>query len=434
MLRGQSPRARREGPAGGYLARVSLFGFGMTAVAAGLTIVVLPTRIADLAPEGSKNTYLGVLSFVGLLIAVAVQPIVGGLSDRARTRWGRRAPFIAAGGVASVPLIVAVGVAPSYALLFVFICALQITANAGLGPYQGLVRDLVPRHRRGAASGMKTLMEVAGAVLITSVVGIFMGRYDATGQFLWIWAASGLLGAMALAGTAATSLLVARAPLNREEAVERGPAPVSTAPHPDYKWFLLSRLFIAIGAASLQTFALFYLEDVVGIANPAEELWKLALVIGGALALAAYPAGALADRVGRKPVLLAAGVLGGLAPVLLLTSGSLAGVLAVGGLAGVAGGTYLGASWAMASDMVSSRRTAQQLGYVNLATALGAGLARLNGLWVDALNARSEDLGYSVLMVLCGILFVAGAALVLHVRAEARSQPAAALAPSDRPA
>jgi len=406
----------------------------MTAVAAGLTIVVLPTRIADLAPEGSKNTHLGVLSFVGLLIAVAVQPIVGGLSDRARTRWGRRAPFIAAGGVASVPLIVAVGVAPSYALLFVFICALQITANAGLGPYQGLVRDLVPRHRRGAASGMKTLMEVAGAVLITSVVGIFMGRYDATGQFLWIWAASGLLGAMALAGTAATSLLVARAPLNREEAVERGPAPVSTAPHPDYKWFLLSRLFIAIGAASLQTFALFYLEDVVGIANPAEELWKLALVIGGALALAAYPAGALADRVGRKPVLLAAGVLGGLAPVLLLTSGSLAGVLAVGGLAGVAGGTYLGASWAMASDMVSSRRTAQQLGYVNLATALGAGLARLNGLWVDALNARSEDLGYSVLMVLCGILFVAGAALVLHVRAEARSQPAAALAPSDRPA
>jgi hypothetical protein len=37
-------------------------------------------------------------------------------------------------------------------------------------------------------------------------------------------------------------------------------------------------------------------------------------------------------------------------------------------------------------------------------------------------------------MVLCGILFVAGAALVLHVRTEARFQPAAALAPSDRPA
>ena len=158
-----------------YFARISVLGFGFTALAASFTIVILPTRVLDFAPEESKNTYLGILSFVGLLIAVAVQPIAGGFSDRLRSRWGRRRPFIVGGTVASLPLLVAAGVAPTYVLLFLFICLLQLASNVAMGPYQALVRDLVPGRRRGAASGMKMLVEVVGAMTLTGLVALLVG-------------------------------------------------------------------------------------------------------------------------------------------------------------------------------------------------------------------------------------------------------------------
>ncbi|MEE9285235.1 MAG: MFS transporter [Dehalococcoidia bacterium] len=411
-----------------------MFGFGMSALAMSFTIVVLPTRILDVAPEESKNTYLGVLSFVGLLIAVIVQPVVGGLSDRARTRWGRRAPFIAVGATASLPLIVAVGVAPSYVLLFVFICALQLTSNSALGPFQGLIRDLIPRRHRGAASGMKTMVEIAGAMIITGVVGVLMGRYQDTDNFLWVWAATGVLAAMMVPGSVVTTVSVAKAPPAPVEEDDQGPTERSTKAHPDYPWFLLSRFFMATGAVSIGTFALFFLEDRVGIENPAQELWKFLPVVGGAVLLVSYPAGLLADRAGRKPVMLVAGVLGALSAAVLLTADSVAGVMVVAGIVGAAMGMFLGANWAMATDLVSSRRTAQQLAYLNIATAGGAGVARLNGIWVDALNKSDENLGYSVLIVLCGILFLVGTVLILKVRLESRPQLSIDLGTEDRPA
>jgi MFS family permease len=418
--------------AGARLARISAFGFGYTALATSFTAFILPTFVSDLVAEESKNTDLGVLSFVALMIALVVQPVVGGLSDRLQTSWGRRAPFILLGAVLSVPMIVAVGVASSYVLLFVFVCVLQLFANSALGPYQGLIRDLVPPGRRGAASGMKMLVEVAGALTVTALVSKFIGRYEGTGNFLWVWASTGVLAGMVLLGAVTTTAAIK---------VIRGPSlpatpkdeVVDVRPHPDFKWFLLSRFVLTIGVASLQTFALFFLEDSVGIENPVDELWKLILVVGAAAVIVSYPAGLLADRWGRRSVMFFAGIVAVPSTLVLFFASSLGAVMVVAGFAGAALGLFLGANWAMASDLVSSQRTAQQLGYINIATVAGAGLARLNGLWVDALNSGGRDSGYSVLVVLCGILFFAGGLLLLRVRQIEVLAPPAATTFGERP-
>lgn len=394
-------------------------GFGLTALASGFTFFILPTRIADVAPAESKNTYLGLLSFAGLVIAVLVQPIAGALSDRSRFRWGRRRPFILAGTAAAVPLLMAAGVAPSYALLFLFICLLQIFSNGALGPYQALIRDLVPYHRRGAASGMKWLVETSGAMALTALVGLFMGFHSTTGNPLWVWASTGLLSLFLVGGAVVTSASVREeAPPGASGARQAQDAELSSGTHPDFKWFLLSRFLIAVGAASLGTYSLFFLEDAVGLENPARGLSILLLVVGVTVLGVSYPAGMLADRIGRKPVMVAAGVVGGTGAVLLMAAESLAGVMLVGFLGGIALGMFMGPNWAMATDLVSSRRTGQQMGYVNVAAASGGGVARLNGLWIDRLNSGGSDLGYSTLFILCGILLVAGTFLVLRVRSD----------------
>ena len=405
-----------NGLSAAYLARISMMGMGFTALALSFTIHILPARIEDVAPEGSKNSYLGILSFVGLLVAVLMQPLAGGLSDRRRSRWGRRTPFIVAGTVAGLPFLVAAGVAPTYVLLFVFICLLQFFSNSAMGPYQALIRDLVPRERRGAASGIKMLVEVAGAGAITVLVGLFIDRYDNGGDSGWLWASMALLAAVVLIGAATTAGAAREPELGPRRPEEE--APTLTRAHPDFKWFLLSRFLLAISLASVATFARFFLEDSVGLEHPARALTIMMVVVGASFFLVSYPAGVIADKTGRMPVMAAGGVLAAMGFLVLIAATSLVGVIISGVLAGLAIGLILGPNWAMATDLVSVGRTAQQMGYLNLAAAGGAGVARLNGLWVDRLNTGDGDLGYSTMFGICAILVLVGTLVLILVRSD----------------
>ena len=42
-----------------------------------LHVILLPAILVGMVPEALKNTYLGVLTFVGLILAVIIQPISG---------------------------------------------------------------------------------------------------------------------------------------------------------------------------------------------------------------------------------------------------------------------------------------------------------------------------------------------------------------------
>ena len=55
--------------------------------------ITLPAVLLHMVPETQKNTYLGLLTFFGLLIAMFIQPISGAISDQWRARIGRRKPL-----------------------------------------------------------------------------------------------------------------------------------------------------------------------------------------------------------------------------------------------------------------------------------------------------------------------------------------------------
>ena len=105
---------------------------------------ILPVRILDFVPESEKNTYLGLITFTGLILGMFVQPIAGALSDRSRFRRGRRWPFILFGMTAIILLLFGIAAAPFYAVLFASYCLMQIASNAAQGPYQAFIPELVP--------------------------------------------------------------------------------------------------------------------------------------------------------------------------------------------------------------------------------------------------------------------------------------------------
>src|SRR4030066_227292 len=89
--------------------RITIFGLAISALWGSLHSIILPLRLLDFVAESQKNTYLGLLTLSGLLLAMAVQPIAGAISDRSGFKWGRRRPFILVGGFLGMLVIPGIG-------------------------------------------------------------------------------------------------------------------------------------------------------------------------------------------------------------------------------------------------------------------------------------------------------------------------------------
>ena len=102
------------------------------------------------------------LEGVGSLMAVIWQPLAGALSDRTRTRFGRRHPFILGGTIGDVLFLVGLALSGSFGMVLIFYFLLQTASNTAQGPYQGLMPDVVPVEQRGIASGYFGIANVIG--------------------------------------------------------------------------------------------------------------------------------------------------------------------------------------------------------------------------------------------------------------------------------
>ena len=402
--------------------KITVFGFALAALWGSLHSIILPVRILDFVAESQKNTYLGLLTFAGLIIAMIWQPIAGRLSDRSGFSWGRRRPYILIGTILALLFIHGIGIAGSYIAIFITYCLLQASGNTAQSGYQGFIPDLVPEGKRGRASGVKILLEIGGVIALLGLIGPFMDNYFAGKGDYWLWLSVGL-PAIILLGAMIITVLTVKEPPGTGAPKLSLPSLLFTTFKIDIKarrnfvWFLASRLFIVMALAPLQTFTLYFLQDVADVPNPAEVTANLLIVIGITMLAVIYPAGHLSDRVGRKPICAFAGLLGALGILLLyLFHDSYSSVMFAGVVLGICTGVFFSTNWALATDLVVKGEEARYLGLTNLATAGGAALARLIGPMIDFFNARSPGLGYDVMLLVSFIYFLVGSGLLLKIK------------------
>ncbi len=401
------------------LLRLGAFGFGITGFFMAMDAVILPVLVLGLVPEGAKNTFLGLLGLSGLVVAALVQPVVGWYSDRTRSPLGRRVPYMLWGCFAVSLGLVGLAAATNYLSLFVMWVLIQANASIGFGPFQALIRDLVPVSRIGVASSLKILADASGGVVLIAVTGTLMGRFTIEEGPHWLWIALGVVGASLIFTAAISSSIV----VPRERAVQAADQDIwqrlrsTTRLHPQLTWFLLSRYLMIAATFVFPTYGLFFLADVVQVSNPAQTLGVLIAAVGGAVVLAIYPAGWLSDRIGHKPVVLmgAAGAALGLAA--MTQAVGLMQVLVIASFAGACVGVVLTANWALANQLGAAGREGQHIGLVSLATIGGAATAKLMGPGVDLLNLASPGAGYTALLLGAAALFLLGALFLLPVKA-----------------
>ncbi len=405
---------------------ISLLGFALTFSSNIQDPPLMTFKVRQLAPN-LPNTTLGILGFFGLLVAMAVQPIVGVFSDRAKTRLGRRLPFIMGGAVLIAVSLFTLALAPALWVLVLGVILIQFSSNILQGPWQALIPDLVPEGQRGTASSLKAVMDIIATVVAGAVAGILLGT---TGQKLF--------GSNAIYFTAAAPVLVfilfiiltgiwaREQPGATSEAVAsrsvgealKNAFYVNFRENPIFGWWFANRILFWGAFIAINAFLINYLVDVIKMSqNEAQSFYgTLKVILGVALILVALASGWLSDRFGRKPVMMAAGLVAFAGAALLLFVRDHTMIIVAGAVIGMGIGAFLSANWALATDIVPREEAARYLGIANIATCIGSGVARLlGGVLIDPINKLlgSSSLGYLSLFILATLCFLASALVII---------------------
>jgi MFS family permease len=163
------------------LIAVTIFGFAITMVSNTLEPALLGHKVLQLVPEG-RNMALGFTTFAGLIVAILVQPIIGVLSDRTRSRLGRRLPYFIAGTILTIACLFLIAFAPVFALVVAGQLLIQVATNTVQGPWQALIPDQVPEAQRGRAAGLKATLDILAFIVGRLVAGQLVSRYPDWGQ------------------------------------------------------------------------------------------------------------------------------------------------------------------------------------------------------------------------------------------------------------
>ena len=400
--------------------KITILVFATTGLWQSLHSLILPIRILDFVPEPEKNTYLGLMTFVGLIIAMLLQPVFGAISDRSGFRLGKRRPFIIIGVLCLLLFLPGIGFAGSYAVIFAIYCVMQISSNAVQGAHQGFIPDLVPEGKKGQASGIKSFVEMLGGVILIYIIGKLMDNYSAGGGDSWLWLSLLIPGVILLICMLVTVFTVKETPGSGISRISIKEVILSTFKidikmNRRFLWFLASRLFFFAGLGIIQQFALYFLM-YLGVPDPASAAASFLILAVAGMLIVVYPAGRLSDKIGRKPIAVTSAFIGAFGIVLIILTKDYNTIMIAAGFIGVALGGFTSTNWAMAIDMVSKGDEARYLGIANMATAGAGALARLIGPVIDFFEKQSLGMGYQVMLFTCLVFFIAGGLILLRIK------------------
>ncbi|MFE3224601.1 MFS transporter [Nocardia sp. NPDC059228] len=123
-----------------------------------------------------KVQQLALVNAVVATVSVLTQPVVGVLSDRTRTRFGARSPWMLAGALLGFLGLIAAGLSTSVATLLMTASIAYLGFNTFGGPLTAIQPDRVPVDRRGRYSTLAGLGTVIAAIIGPVIGAIFATR------------------------------------------------------------------------------------------------------------------------------------------------------------------------------------------------------------------------------------------------------------------
>ncbi|GAA4668049.1 MFS transporter [Frondihabitans cladoniiphilus] len=347
---------------------------GLIALFQGIQQILIPSQVAHLDPAHKVAVLALMTTFVAITSMIGI-PLGGALSDRTRSRFGRRTPWILATGVVSSVLMIAMGYSGSLVLLAVLYTALWLTSNMYQGAVTALLPDRVPEARRGLAASIIGLATPIGLLVGVAVAG----------------AAGPLWGYVIIAVVVFVTALLLVFGIREESSVDlpRQPkrengswvASVGSFLHAfadrDFRLAFISRFFLSLSYATATGFLYFTLSDYIGTKNlpgqsvtGAVTIVDVVLVIGWVVV--ATFGGWLSDKLQRRKLFVGIAALGlALTMIIPIVLPTWTGILLFALFAGIFIGTYFAVDLALMSLVLPNKLSeGRDLGILNVATGL----------------------------------------------------------------
>jgi MFS family permease len=404
---------------------VSLLWFALFANWLTVVPVIVPDQIASiLGPDApAKEGVSGSILAIGAVMALVMAPVAGALSDRVRNAKGRRRRFLAAGMIgACIGLALLAPFAPgsSIFLYALAILNLQFWWNWACGPYAGLIPDVVPAASQASASAWMNIM---------SILGTFTGNGIAVALYVHGRPAAAISGLIAinLVCLSATLLRVREPPATGaarpfQLAAFTRSFWLPPAMHRNFYRVLVTRLFANLGVWSVLTFLLFYLQDVVGVAEPGRVL-PMVLGVGAMLGIpASLVAARLTARYGVVAIVRATSWMmagAAIAYVLIAMHPHWLPMAAVALIYFSGWGAYQAVDWALALRVLpTSEAAGKDMGIWHVALVLPQILGPASTGWIisGAKWAVSARFAYTLAFAVAALWFSLSALLVARVR------------------
>ena len=381
----------------------------------GIGIKIQSLVAAGAIPENGNTAAAAVLGGFGALFATVANVVFGRVSDRTRSRFGRRRIWIVAGTVIMTLAFIIMALAPSLFWATVGWSIAQLGANMTLAPFIATVADQVPKFQRG---------KITAALGIAQNVGILGGTYVAqwfVDQLIIMFVGPSILAIVVMA-IFAFVLPDRKLPVKPPRATLRDWAEtfwVSPAKYPDYGLVWWSRFLITFASFGFTTFRFFYLlnyievpaEDVPGIISTSVLIYTIALVA------VSYVSGWLSDRLGRRKVFVwSSTALFAVGTFSLIFVQDVGTFFVLEAILGIAYGMYVGVDLALVVDVLPNPDdSGKDLGVFNIANALPQTVAPLIGGFLVYFSDPTGN-NYGLWFSVCAIAAIIGALVIFPIR------------------
>ena len=406
---------------GWYLFILNAYWIGLSFMWNSLHVTILPAVLLTYGGEDFKNSKFGILKFVGLVLAMIIQPLFGAISDKWSSKIGKRKPFILLGTLGDFIFLAILAFIGGLPAIFIGYIGLQITSNIAHGPVQGLLPDEVPEKQLGAASGIKTAMDMLG-IIISSLLISKLITSENTDPTLSVLAIAGFLAVFA--GITIFGSHEKVNPGQKHEPVHwkkifKNVFDFKANGNKSYWTLIISRFLYLVGIYGFQTFAYYFIDDRFPNLNPVKDTNKVMAFFVVILTVSSLGAGFLGDKFGRKIIHVISGFIGGAGAVLMIFATNINQLLIFGSLMGVGVGIFMSTNWAMANQIAPAEEAGKYMGLTNLATAGSSAIVSLlMGPVIDVFNnaAPGKFFGYTVLFIFAAVLMVASSFVVSKIK------------------
>ena len=371
-----------------------------------------------LAGYTTSVALIGLIMGLDNIIGIFVQPLMGYLSDKTRTRLGRRTPFIIIGVPVAALLFVLIPLAPSFPILIAIIVLFSLTANSFKPITEALIADQQPPEHRSKANAFGRFASGL-TIIVSALLSLFV--VDESVELAYVISAVVMVACFAIL---LLSLRESRTAAYKAVVVEdEKHGPQATGFFAVFKdiftdrdrsrLFMILAVIVTWGAwAAVRALLTLYGVEHLGLSRG--EAGGLTLPASVAFLLVIIPLAILSDRFGRRRVMRIGIIVfatGSLVAFIFNTSTTitLVGILvAAAGFAGFAANATV-----MLWNLAPSRRLiGVYTGIFAVSQAIGSSVGPAAvGALVDA-----TDWGF-LMLFLVGLSFV-GLLLTLGVRRE----------------